>query len=75
MTTYTSLYFFIASNRIIKEAAKVAIKAVISFLRMRKEKEATSLKEVVFWCVILGVVLEEVASQSSQKSVHHPREE
>jgi O-acetyl-ADP-ribose deacetylase (regulator of RNase III) len=30
----------------VEEAAKVAIKAVISFLR--KEKEATSLKEVVF---------------------------
>jgi O-acetyl-ADP-ribose deacetylase (regulator of RNase III) len=59
----------------VEEAVKVAIKTVISFLRMRKEKEATSLKEVVFWCVILGVVLEEVASQSSQKSVHHPREE
>jgi hypothetical protein len=26
----------------------VAIKAVISFLRMRKENEATPLKEVVF---------------------------
>ena len=32
----------------VEEAAKVAIKAVISFLRMKKEKEATSLKEVVF---------------------------
>ena len=32
----------------VEEAAMVAIKAVISFLRMRKEKEATSLKEVVF---------------------------